>query len=169
MAQVNTGMVFDGTHQTTLIDSGDYEVTLKAEKKQSKDGSTEYLRLEFTVRDDVPAQQDFAGRRVFETLFKDKGNTDWFNLAKTELLVLSQKKAETDTFSFNDVDECILFLNGISLVIGVEKVLDDTVGKEVNQVKFKSYRPSTLPAYVFKEEPKVETAGGPVTSDDLPF
>lgn len=169
MNNEETKVVFDDSYDKAdfgLIDAGDYEVVLKAERKLTKDGSKEFLNLCFRIREDVP--QNFKKRCIFETAFKDKERTTWFDLIKINKLVKTQKGLPTYKFEFSDVDECIQYLNGLNMIITIDKKYDDFLEKEVNEVKYLSYRPS---AYVGTGAVETETGvpEAPVDTSDLPF
>lgn len=136
-------IVFDESYDKAdfgLIDAGDYEVTLKAEKRTTKDGSKEFLNLTFKIRDDV--NQNFKNRCVFDTAWRDKTRQTWFDLVRLNKLVKTQKNEPDYQVEFGDVDECILYLNGAKMRITIDKMMDDYSGKEVNSVRYLSYAPS---------------------------
>ena len=172
MANEENKVIFDESYDKAdfgLVDAGDYEVVLKADKKLSKDGTKEFLNLCFKIRSDVP--QNFKNRCVFETAFKDKERTTWFDLIKLNKLVKTQKGLPTFKVEFNDVDECIQYLNGLHMIITIDKKYDDFSEKEINEVRYLSYRPSE-----FDKNPtpvaattEATTPESPILDSDLPF
>lgn len=144
------------------VDAGEYEVVLKAERRTTKDGSKDFLSLDFKIRDDV--NQNFRGRHVFDTAWRDKNRPLWFDLIKLNKLVKTQKGTETYKDEFSDVDECILYLNGLNMRITIEKEYDNVTGKEINKVKFLSY----VPSHTLVEE-RTETSPVEMPDSELPF
>jgi len=162
----NRGMVFDESFDTNLVDEGDYEVILKAEKKTLSTGK-EKLSLDFKIRSDV--EQKFANKHIFDDAWQDKDNPYWFDLLKLNKLIKTQKGLPNYKIDFKSVDECILFLNGIACIISVTKEFDEYTGQDRNRVKYLSYRPSNHPI-VAAPTPAVESAPVDAIDDDpLPF
>ena len=137
---------YAGSNEFPVIDAGDYEVVLKVERKFVKDGSKEFANLDFMIRDDV--EQKFQGSHVFDKAWKDATNPQWFDLKKLGSILVTQKNVDGYKTSFDEVDEFIQYINGITLVITIEKVYDEYAQKEVNRVKYLSYKPSKFGAYV---------------------
>lgn len=172
---------YAGSSEFPVIDTGDYEVVLKITKKRTKDNSKDYANLDFMIRDDV--EQKFKGSHVFDKVFRDVANPEWFDTKKFGSILVTQKNKEGYKAKWDEVDELIQWLNGACLKITIEKVFDDYSQKEDNRVKYLSYKPTTLGAYVKpvkttegKPEDKQDQAqaGGNVENldipkDDLPF
>lgn len=137
---------YAGSSEFPVVDGGDYEVVLKAERKFTKDGTKEFVNLDFMIRDDV--EQKFQGSHVFDKAWKDATNPQWFDLKKLGSILITQKGREDYKTSFEEVDEFIQYINGISLIVTVEKKYDDFAQKEVNSIKYLSYKPSKAGAYV---------------------
>lgn len=129
-----------------VVDGGDYEVVVKLEKKQTKDNSKEFINCTFFVRDDI--EQKFKGARVFDKIWKDTTNRDWFDLKKLGNMLVTQKGKEGYKTKFETCDECILYLNETTMIVTVEKKFDDYAEKEINTIKYLSYRPSKAGPYV---------------------
>ena len=137
---------YAGSSEFPVVDGGDYEVVLKAERKFTKDGTKEFVNLDFMIRDDV--EQKFQGSHVFDKAWKDATNPQWFDLKKLGSILITQKGREDYKTSFEEVDEFIQYINGITLIVTVEKKYDDFAQKEVNSIKYLSYKPSKAGAYV---------------------
>lgn len=170
MEENSRAMVFDDNFDRKLLDEGDYEVILKLEKKTLSTGK-EKVSLDFKVRDDV--DQKFRGSHIFDDIWPDKNNPYWFDLIKLNKLVKTQKGLPTYQERFNDVDECILFLNGTAMIITVENVYDEYIGNDKSKVKYLSYRPSQHPlgttnvgSSATTESEKTDSG---IVADDLPF
>jgi hypothetical protein len=148
------------------IEPGDYEVVIgNAEVRKTKSGDKEYLSLDFVIRRDV--NQEYKGRHVFESLWRDRNNPEVFEFAKLNKIILTQKDAK---LAFKEMDEVIQYLNGLKLVITIETIFDEYDAKERNVVKKMSYAPSNYP-----EDQVIESNTASIAlnsddgKDDLPF
>ena len=137
---------YAGSNEFPVVDAGDYEMVLKAERKFTKDGTKEFVNLDFLIRDDI--DQKFQGSHVFDKAWKDASNPKWFDLKKLGSILVTQKGKDGYKTEFEEVDEFIQFINGITLVATVEKKYDDFAEKEVNSIKYLSYKPSKAGPYV---------------------
>jgi hypothetical protein len=140
-----------------VIDAGDYEVIVKLEKKWTKDNSKEFVNCTFIVRDDI--EQKFKGGRIFDKIWRDTTNHKWFDLKKLGNMLVTQKGKEGYKTTFDECDECILYLNDATMIVTVEKKYDDYAEKEINTIKYLSYKPSKVGPYT---KPAAET----VTRED---
>lgn len=157
---------YAGSSEFPVVDGGDYEVVLKVERKLTKDNSKEFVNLDFMIRDDI--EQKFKGSHVFDKAWKDTTNPQWFDLKKLGAILVTQKGKEGYKTEFEEVDEFIQYINGISLIVTVEKKYDDYSQKEINSIKYLSYKPSKAGPYVkpVKDAPKDESAN--LESLDIP-
>ncbi len=139
-----------------LIKEGEYEVILeKAEIKKLLSGK-EKIGIQFRIRTDV--EQEGKNRIVFEDIWKEKDNPQFFNRRRLNLLLATQKIDNGKTF--NTIQELLQFLTGATLVIKLGVEHDDYKNEEVNKIMY--YRSS-------KVKPQ-EVTKKPVTKDeDLPF
>ena len=168
---------YAGKKEFPLLDTGDYEVVVKADKGTTLDKTKDYLNFDFFVRDDC--DQKFKGSHVFDKAWRDTTNPNWFDLKKLGTMLITQKGKEGYKGKFDEVDEFIQYINGATMIISVVKKYDDYSGKEVNEVKYLSYKPSKLGPYV-KPEPAPVAASRPadeivannvphISDDDIPF
>ena len=146
---------YAGKKEFPVLDNGDYEVIVKLSKGQTQDKSKDFLNCDFFVRDDC--EQKFKGSHVFDKMWRDTTNPQWFDLKKSGTMLITQKGKEGYRGKFDEVDEFIQYMNGAAMIVTVIKKYDDYSGKEVNEVKYLSYAPSKLGAYV-KPEAKAESA-----------
>lgn len=168
---------YAGQKEFPVVDAGDYELVLKAERKSTKDNTKEFINLDFFIRDDV--EQKFKGSHVFDKAWRDTTNPQWFDLKKLGSILVTQKGKEGYKTTFDEVDEFIQYINGVSLIAYIDKKYDDYAGKEVNEIKYLSYKPSKLGPYVKpekakpvdpREEGKVIANNVPnISDDDIPF
>lgn len=137
---------FAGSNDFPVVDAGDYEVVLRITKKTTQDGSKEFANLDFFIRDDV--EQKFQGAHVFDKAWKDAANPKWFDLKKLGGILVTQKGKDGYKTEFEEVDEFIQYINEVPLIVTVEKKYDDFAQKEVNSIKYLSYKPSKVGPYV---------------------
>lgn len=164
---------YAGKKEFPLLDTGKYEVVVKLDKGTTLDKTKDYLNCDFFVRDDT--EQKFKGAHVFDKAWRDTTNPNWFDLKKLGTMLITQKGKDGYKGKFDEVDEFIQYMNGTTMIISVVKKHDDYSGKEVNEVKYLSYEPSKLGAYV-KPEPvsapapaaKPASASAAVTGPDIP-
>lgn len=131
---------YAGSKEFPLAETGDYEVVLKIERRTTRDGTKEYLNCDFEIRSDVT--QNCGGVHIFDKVWADKQNPSWFDLKKLGSILATQKNKEGYRNSFNEVDEFILYINGAHMIVSVEKVYDEYQEKDVNNIKYLSYKPS---------------------------
>ena len=165
---------FSDREERELIDEGVYEVVLDTAEVRSykSDSSKQYLSLKYIIRQDV--EQKFCGRWVFESVFRDKNNPDQFDHRKLQKIILTQKGKDTFQNKFANEDELIQYINGLTMQIHISvKDPDDYHETQYNEVKYLSYRPSSV---------KLAELGTPATTaapkkqefidfntDELPF
>lgn len=144
-----------------LVEKGDYEVVLTCEYARKYSDNEQYINCKFKIRDDV--EQSFAGRYVFDAIYKQKG-TDDYNKTKINGLLSAIPNAKLD---FDDYDELVQYLNGSKMIISVDIEPANTYHQnDKNIVKYLSYRPSeieTVSNIGNEEESWTEVDG------DLPF
>lgn len=172
---------YAGKKEFPLVDTGDYEVVVKLEKGTTLDKTKDYLNCSFMIRDDF--EQKFKGAYVFDKAWRDTTNRDWFDLKKLGTMLITQKGKADYKGKFDEVDEFIQYMNGAVMRVSIVKKFDDYSGKEVNEIKYLSYRPTTLGAYV-KPEPAAAPVAEPaqdlgsgikgsnlpnINADDIPF
>lgn len=137
---------YAGQKEFPVVDGGTYEMVISAKVQPTKDNTSDYLNIGFKIRDDI--DQKFAGSYVFEKLFRDKNNPEWYDLTKSGNILVTQKGKPGYKTKFDEVAEFVQYINGITLVVTVEKAYDDYFQKEVNSIKYLSYKPSQLGPYV---------------------
>lgn len=139
------GYEFSEKEEYDLIPDGDYEVILEDAQVKAfkKDPNKQYLSLKFVIRQDV--EQGCCGRAIFESVFKDKTNPDQFDHRKLQKIILTQKGKDTFQNKFANEDELIQYINGLTMQIHISlKEPDEYHDSSFNEVKFCSYKPSTV-------------------------
>ena len=167
---------FAGSTDFPVVDAGEYEVVLSISKKWTLDNSKDYANCDFLIRDDL--DQKFPGAHIFDKAWRDKANPLWFDLKKLGTMLVTQKEKPDYKTTFDENDEIIQYLNGACMKITVTKEYDDYSQKEINKVKYLSYKASTAKPYV-KAEPAKEplsldaakaVSNKPIIDEDeLPF
>lgn len=169
------GYEFSNQETYDLIPEGDYEVVLEtAEIKKTKDETKRYINCMFKIREDV--EQGSKGRVVFDTIWSDRENPNQFDKRKLHKILLTQ--GPNGKYSFADDDEIVQHINGLTMIVHVNKNGADQYHQEdYNEVKYCSYKPSkaqpkTIGFNPTQTAPGVVTAAGidfNVVDDDLPF
>ena len=115
--------------KNSLIQEGEYEVTLTAEWAQTKAGD-DYIKLTYVIRKDV--EQNEQGRLVFDGIYKNK-TTGAFPDDKINAILSTIPKDQV-TLDFKDYDELILYINGVNMRIEVmTQKADPTVATSVDK------------------------------------
>lgn len=134
-----TGFTFSDKDTYDLIPAGDYEVVLEScEKRQygvNKDKNA--LSCRFRIREDV--EQEAKKRVVFDNIWEDKVNPLWYDLNKLGKIIRTQPNGKRD---FTNVDECIQYINGLNMIVTIDKKFDDYRNQEINEIRYLSYKPS---------------------------
>lgn len=145
----------------SLIPEGDYEVRIeKAERKTLSTGK-EKLTITYVVRQDV--EQECKNRYVFEDIWQEKDNPQFFNRKRLNQLLGTQDIKEGTTFA--DINEVLDFLWNQSLIVHIGQSYDDYRQKDVNYVSY--YKSSQhLPQ---KLGSTATTTKVEITDDELPF
>ena len=149
-----TGKKEDTNGEFGLIEDGDYEVTLKADYKQTKDKKT-YINCVFAIRKDV--DQKYGGRLVFEGIYKNESGE--YPSSKINAILSAIPNARLD---FSSEDDLLQYLNGKEMIVTVKTKDGGGTYKDRNVIAYNSYRQT--------EHPVAPVAKGlEVAPDDLPF
>lgn len=149
--------------QNDLVSEGDYEVQIeRIEKKTLPVSGKEKLSVMFRIRSDV--EQPNKNRVVFEDIWSEKSNPEFFNRKRINQLMGTQKIE--DGRVFDTISDVIDFLDGSYLRIHVAIEFDDYSGRDRNQVKY--YMSSKFgKKELAKPEPEPDAI--PLMEDELPF
>ena len=110
-----------------------------AEIKRIERSQKQFISIKFRIRDDI--EQENAGRIIFDTIWEERDNPGVFDTRKISSLLQSQ--GENGKYNFEDYDELVQYINGLSMIITIEvKPADDFRDEPYNQVKYCSYKPS---------------------------
>lgn len=139
-----------------LITAGEYEAVIEnIEIRTVPTTGTEKIAVTYRIRSDVDGQK-FAGRLVFEDIWKEKADPRFYNRKRLNQLMGTQKVA--DGQAFENIEAVLEFLKGGNLIIVVRVEHDTYYNKDVNSISY--YKSS-------KQQPKSLKAE--VKDEDLPF
>lgn len=152
---------YDQNDTFSLIPDGEYEAQIERIEKRETASGKRKLSVQFRIRSDV--DQQCKNRVVFEDIWAEKDNPDFYNRKRLNKLIGTQKIE--DGHVFGDIDDVIGFLTGAYLIISVGKEFDDYTGEDRQRVRF--YKPSKNGAKEIGAKP--EPADANDAEDDLPF
>lgn len=130
---------FTGEQGFDLVEKGEYEVTLTAEWKVTKQTNQKYINCIYTIRKDI--DQKFQGRMIFDGIYKSQFTGD-FDTKRINGILSTIPNARLD---FEDYDELIQYINGINMVVTVDvKPADPSnpESKAKNIIVLGSYKPT---------------------------
>ena len=140
----------------SLIEKGEYEMQVTSIKFMETNSGKEYLSVGFKIREDV--EQPFKNRFVFENIWKEKDNPEYYNRKRIGSLLRTQGSE----IEANDIEEVVEIMEGAYLIGVVDTVFNDYTGTNENKIKF--YKPSKVGEQTLSSEPKLD-----ITAEDLPF
>ena len=143
-----------------LMKEGDYEVVVERIEKKTLTSGREKLSIMYRVRSDV--EQTFKNKCLFEDIWQEKENPQFFNRKRINQLLGTQEIEDGTTFS--SIEDIIDFVSGTYLRVHVGVVFNDYTGEDVNTVSY--YKPSKhKPQKLIMKEP----TNGSIIDYDLPF
>lgn len=153
--------VYNG--ESNLMEEGAYEVTIEAIERRVLPSGKEKLVVKYRVRTDV--EQKYRNRCVYEDIWAERENPNYFNRKRINQLLGTQHIEEGTSFeTINDVIDYLMYAN---LIINVAIEMDTYRGKDVNVVSY--YNSSKIkPNSLDEENPKGDNLPE-VNDDDLPF
>lgn len=152
-----------------LLPEGDYEAVLQdmATKILPPPSGKEKIAITFRIRDDV--EQDCKGRLVFEDIWKEKENPQYYNRKRLNKLLGTQ--TIEDGTVFETIEDIITFLKGAFLIVHVTKEFDEYSGQDRNRIAY--YKPTKNGAQSIAPTEKTEEqptgAVMDIPDDQLPF
>lgn len=146
------------TSENKLIKEGAYECFIEKIVLGTTKNGTENISINLRVRSDI--EQECKNRVIYDTIWKEKENPEFFDRRKINRLLGTQKVAEGTTYS--SVDEIIDFLKGKTLCVNLGVRFSDYKGADENYVKF--YTSTKVVEQTFTTNESVD-----ITEDELPF
>lgn len=153
-------MAYSFEKETNLIKDGDYEVKIEKIEKKVLPSGKEKLALTYRIRDDIEGQR-YGNKCVFEDIWQEKDNPQFFNRKRLNQLLGTQEIAEGTIFE--TIDDIINVLVGSYLITHIVTVFSDYWGEDINTISYyksSKHKPQSLE--VKKEEIVV-------ASEELPF
>jgi hypothetical protein len=145
-----------------LIKEGEYEAFVeKALIKETLTGKQK-IALQFRIRSDV--NQESQNRVVFEDIWKERENPQFFNRKRINQILGTQHFE--DGKSFETVEKLLEAIIGANLIIKIGIEHDDYRNADVNHVvyyKSSKQQPKTIGSATKAPEPKE------IADEDLPF
>lgn len=130
-----------------LIAEGEYEAIIESIVVTTVPTTgTEKIAIKFKIRNDL--EQEFKGRILFEDIWKEKENPQFFNRKRLNQLMGTQDVKDGQVFQ--TVDNIVEFLNGAKLIVVVKKEMDTYRNKEVNRIAY--YKSSKVKPQKFVED-----------------
>jgi hypothetical protein len=143
-----------------LLKEGEYEVFIeKASIKETTTGKQK-IALQFRVRTDV--DQEAKNRVIFEDIWKERENPQFFNRKRLNQLLGTQHF--NDGVAFETIEKLLEAITGANLIIKVGIDFDDYYKKDVNYVSY--YKSTKAAAKTIGEKIEVKPE---IKDEDLPF
>ncbi len=143
-----------------LLKEGKYECLIDRIEIKTFDSGKQCINITYKVRDDV--EQEHQNRLIFESIWKEKDNPDFFNRKRINKILGTQKVEPGATF--NDINDILNLLKGSLLMCNVKARLNEYTGQDENYV---SYYESTK--YPFATLGSNSDDNIEIIDDDLPF
>ncbi len=151
-----------------LIADGDYEAIIeKMEIKTLPTSGKEKIAITFRIRSDV--EQESKKRIVYDDIWKEKDNPQYFNRKRLNQLMGTQDIK--DGTVFNTIKDVMDALQGGAIIIHVGHETDTFRSKEINRVKWYSssrFKPQSIGAKPADASPASEPSPE-IEDEDLPF
>jgi hypothetical protein len=159
---------YDKNSAYGLIKAGEYEVMIQEATIKTTPSGKEKISLKYKIREDV--EQESKGRIIFEDIWKEKDNPQFFNRKRLNLLLRTQDIENGKTYEA--ITDLLTDLAGSYLILKITVEMDDYRGEEVNRVIY--YRHTHNPSQSvnntpLKEGQKPVTKATPIKDEDLPF
>lgn len=157
--------VYDRNQTTQPVPEGDYEVIIeRIDRRVAPTSGREKLAIQFRIRSDV--EQPQKNRVLFDDVWTEKDNPEFFNRKKINQLLGTQKDLEDGT-KFDTVNDVVQYLIGRELIAHVKVKFDDYRGMDVNGIAY--YKPSKATPKAIKVEDPKPVDPTEAEEDDIPF
>lgn len=146
-----------------LLKEGEYEVFIEKATIKTTTTGKQKIALQFRVRTDV--EQEAKNRVIFEDIWKERENPNFFNRKRINQLLGTQHF--TDGTAFENVEKLLEAITGTNLVIKVGIDFDEYYKKDVNYVSY--YKTTKAGAKSVGSKPETKAAAKEIADEDLPF
>lgn len=156
----NKSMSYSTKDAYSLIEKGEYELQITQMTINVSTSGKEYLAIRFKIRDDV--EQKFKNRIIFENIWHEKDNPEYFNRKRIGSLLGTQ----ADDISAESIEEVMEIMEGAYLIGVVDIVHNDYVGADENRIKY--FKKSKVGEQTLTD-PKEDEVTVEISSDIFPF
>ena len=137
---------------------GVYECFIEKMEQGETPSGVKRVNITFRIRSDV--EQDYKGAVIYDTIWREKDNAEFYDRKKINRLLGTQKVKEGT--SYESIDAIIKFLAGAKLQVNLGVRFSEYSGKDENYVKY--YGSSKVAEQSFTTNDTIE-----VNEEDLPF
>ena len=145
-----------------LLKEGEYEVFIEKATIKTLSTGTQKISLQFRVRTDV--EQEGKNRVIFEDIWKEKENKQFFNRKRLNQLLGTQQFKDGETFE--TIEKILEAITGANLIVKVGIDFDDYYNRDINYVSY--YKSSKAKAKTLGET-KEPVKAKEIDDKDLPF
>lgn len=153
---------FETANDYEPLEEGDYEMEIEKAEVKTLPSGKEKLSFMLRVRSDV--EQKGKNRVIFEDIWRERENPEFFNRRRLNQLLGTQKL--DDGHVFDDINAIIEFLQGKYLIAHVVVKFDDYRQEDRNSVAWYKKSEHGVKELGGSEEPQTSPS---VNDDDLPF
>lgn len=144
--------------ESNVKKEGVYECFIEKLEQGETNNGIKRINITFRIRSDV--EQEYKGGTIFDTIWREKENPEFYDKKKINRLLGTQNVKEGTTFA--SIEEVIKCLSGAKLQVNLGVRFSEYSGKDENYVKY--YGSSKVVAQTFANNETIE-----ITEEDLPF
>lgn len=144
--------------ESNVKKEGVYECFIEKLEQGETNNGIKRINITFRIRSDV--EQEYKGGTIFDTIWREKENPEFYDKKKINRLLGTQNVKEGTTFA--SIEEVIKCLNGAKLQVNLGVRFSEYSGKDENYVKY--YGSSKVVEQTFANNDTIE-----ITEEDLPF
>lgn len=144
--------------ESNVKKEGVYECFIEKLEQGETNNGVKRINITLRIRSDV--EQEYKNGTIFDTIWREKDNPEFYDRRKINRLLGTQNVKEGTSFA--SIEEIIKFLNGANLQVNLGVRFSEYSGKDENYVKY--YGSSKVVAQTFTNNESIE-----ITEDDLPF
>jgi hypothetical protein len=138
-----------------LLKEGEYEAVIEAIEIKTLQSGKEKIGIKFRIRTDV--EQEAKGRVVFEDIWKEKENPQYFNRKRLNQLLGTQHLH--DGMTFDGIESVLAVLKGGFVRIKVAVQFSEYRKEDENKIAY--YKTTTKPAQKIEKKE--------IKDEDVPF
>lgn len=148
--------------ESSVKKEGAYECVIEKMEVGETQSGVKRINITFRIRSDV--EQAYKGGTIFDTIWREKENPDFYDRRKINRLLGTQQLKEGTTFA--NIEEIVKFLTNKTLQVNLGVRFSEYSGKDENVVKFYSSSKAVAQTFTtnFTTNDTIE-----ITEEDLPF